>query len=345
MARPDLFTHPKFLRLSMALGSRMAAAGALECVWRMGYESGDPFVGEAAVVEYACEWKGEAGMLARELVQAGFLEETAEGLEIHDLYDHAPDYVRKRKARQDERAAARRTESTERRTVTGQGTDDDRTVTRTPSPSPSPLPTPKENPPVAPPAGGAVDEFEEFWRPYPRKAKRPAARRAWEKLSGADRDAARDGSLVLADVWRGASAAELVYCPHPASWLNGRGWEDGRDEAERLRQRGGGRPLRGPVDLEARRRAALVGAHRDVRPETPLRDVTQESPAWVIGVARANAHPARPVVSDELYAAWSRWRQGKDEPEPAGWKAELEAAIAEAVAYDARVSGKGAKKC
>ena len=71
--------------------------------------------------------------------------------------------------------------------------------------------------------------------------------------------------------------------------------------------------------------------------------MTQESPAWVIGVARALAHPARVVVSDELFAAWSRWRQGKDEPEPPGWKAELEAAIAEAVAYDAKVSGKGAR--
>ena len=103
MARPSLFTHPKFLRLSMALGSRMAAAGALECVWRMGYESGEPFVGEAAVVEYACEWKGEPGALARELVRAGFLEETEDGLEIHDLYDHAPEDVKKRETRQDER--------------------------------------------------------------------------------------------------------------------------------------------------------------------------------------------------------------------------------------------------
>lgn len=168
MARPSLFTHPKFLRLSMALGSRMAAAGSLECAWRMGYESGDPFVGEAAVVGYACEWRGEPGALARELVKAGFLEETGDGLEIHDLFDHAPDYVRKRKSRQDERETLRRSESgeqrtesgsrrpesderraesSERRSMSGHGPDADRTLTRTPAPAPAPIPTPMENPP------------------------------------------------------------------------------------------------------------------------------------------------------------------------------------------------------
>lgn len=162
MARPTLFTHPKFLRLSMALGSRMMAAGALECVWRLGYESGDPFVGDWRVVEYACEWKGEPGALSAALVDSGFLDGGDGGrLSIHDLHDHAPEYVQKRFAREASRKesgatiASLRSEAGKKGAAArwdgkrmangGHCLANGRQAMAPPTPAPTPTPAPKKN--------------------------------------------------------------------------------------------------------------------------------------------------------------------------------------------------------
>lgn len=105
MARPTIFTHPKFLLLRHLLGlSVPAALGYLECLWHVGYQSGNPFLGNAGCVELAACWEGDDGALAAALLESGFIDEGASGAySIHDLNDHAPDYVRKRKLREDER--------------------------------------------------------------------------------------------------------------------------------------------------------------------------------------------------------------------------------------------------
>lgn len=94
---------------------------------------------------------------------------------------------------------------------------------------------------------------------------------------------------------------------------------------------------------EVKRAPALVGAHRPMKGRV-LRQVTQESPLWVVAVARALAHPARPVVPDELAAAWDRWVNGRvpeDHEPPDGWRTALEEAIAEAVEADERLTAAG----
>lgn len=131
----------------------MMAAGALECVWRIGYESGDPFVGDARLVEYACEWRGKQGDLAAALVEAGFLDATEDGgLLIHDLLHHAPDYVLKRFRRE----AARRSNGAGDPPVSGQCPVSGRPLTSTPTPAPAPTPKKREREarataPAAPP--------------------------------------------------------------------------------------------------------------------------------------------------------------------------------------------------
>lgn len=72
-----------------------------------------------------------------------------------------------------------------------------------------------------------ADAFDPFWTAYPRKEKKPAARKAFEKLHP-------DGALLS----RMLSALELLkrspqwqrdggnYIPHASSWLNQRRWED-----------------------------------------------------------------------------------------------------------------------
>lgn len=171
MARPGLARHRKFLRLAHALDriaapyGEMLARGALEAMWECGYESGDPYLGDATDVEAMAGWRGKSGALFEAMLSAGgdghagFIEECGPGrYQIHDLWHHCPDYVRKRRTREAARqfkcdpaalaansdealgralaAADHRTEQADR-SLTGQrpGTDDETGAARQPSPS------------------------------------------------------------------------------------------------------------------------------------------------------------------------------------------------------------------
>jgi hypothetical protein len=67
--------------------------------------------------------------------------------------------------------------------------------------------------------------FVDFWAAYPRRVARLAAQRAWDRLSVTDRAAAMAAVPAHAEYWR-AAGREAERIPHPASWLNGRRWED-----------------------------------------------------------------------------------------------------------------------
>lgn len=127
MARPGLTRHRKFARLTWLLGgSKALALGHLELLWAVAYESGDDLVGSDGDAECLAEWQGAPGKLAAALVEAGFLDRTEDGqLRIHDLWDHAPDYVRKRRSRE----AERRTKGARLRSLGGQRPVSDQSVT------------------------------------------------------------------------------------------------------------------------------------------------------------------------------------------------------------------------
>jgi hypothetical protein len=114
MARPGFIHHRKFKRLSRALGSPALARGCLEMLWDTCYEAGDDYLGTAEDVELSAYWDGEPGVLCEALLTAGgegnpgFIEEVSGRpghYRVHDLYDHAPEYVQKRMAREAERIA------------------------------------------------------------------------------------------------------------------------------------------------------------------------------------------------------------------------------------------------
>lgn len=69
--------------------------------------------------------------------------------------------------------------------------------------------------------------FELFWQRYPRKVAKPAALKAWNKLKpvGALLDALTKGleRQAASSNWQKNDGA---FIPHPATWLNGRRWED-----------------------------------------------------------------------------------------------------------------------
>ena len=70
--------------------------------------------------------------------------------------------------------------------------------------------------------------FTEFWNVYPRHVAKQNAMKAWAKIGADDSQALTD--TIIADVnrrleseWRGK---DMQYIPHPATYLNGRRWED-----------------------------------------------------------------------------------------------------------------------
>jgi hypothetical protein len=124
MGRPGLSLDKKFRRLAHDLDDfqagfgRVLARGSLELLWDTAYESCTDEMGDAFDVEAASEWRGPAGRLVRALAEAGgpgnagFIEEGGspswpEGkpgtYRIHDLWDHAPEYARKRAEREEQR--------------------------------------------------------------------------------------------------------------------------------------------------------------------------------------------------------------------------------------------------
>lgn len=109
MARPGLLRNRKFLHLERCPGmTRAIALGSLELIWSAAYETGDDVIGTPEDVEMQADWRGDPGSLFASLRDCGFIEESPGrvGLwRIHDLYDHAPDYVQRRMEREAERIA------------------------------------------------------------------------------------------------------------------------------------------------------------------------------------------------------------------------------------------------
>ena len=105
MARPNLRGHRKFRRLVFLLGMPAPhILGHLEFVWQAAYESGDERIGDRVDLELAAEWPGEKGAFAQASIDAGFFDEDEHGVvTVHDLWDHAPDYVERRAKKEADR--------------------------------------------------------------------------------------------------------------------------------------------------------------------------------------------------------------------------------------------------
>ena len=76
-------------------------------------------------------------------------------------------------------------------------------------------------------------KFTEFWNLYPKKKAKAYAEKAWNKIKP------NDGvhSNIMAGLNRAIRSEEWVkdngqYIPYPASWLNGKRWEDEYTDAK-----------------------------------------------------------------------------------------------------------------
>jgi len=129
MARPGLFSHRKFRKLAYALRDEALAVGTLECLWYAAGETCDPRIGDVRDVEAAARWKGAPGVLVPALLDAGFLDSDEGAYVVHHYWDHAPEYVLKRRAREAQRrTSGRRNGPTPTDEVSGHRPDTVRTV-------------------------------------------------------------------------------------------------------------------------------------------------------------------------------------------------------------------------
>ena len=81
----------------------------------------------------------------------------------------------------------------------------------------------ESNPNTNPPK--ACDFFSNFWSNYPKKKAKGDAEKAWKKVKPEEYDALFKGleAVKLSEDWL---KDEGKYIPFPATWLNGRRWED-----------------------------------------------------------------------------------------------------------------------
>lgn len=69
-------------------------------------------------------------------------------------------------------------------------------------------------------------DFEAFWRSYPRRIGKGAARRAYHKaLTLSTHDQIMEGVKTLKKAIK-MEGREMQFVPHPSTWLNQERWED-----------------------------------------------------------------------------------------------------------------------
>ena len=72
-----------------------------------------------------------------------------------------------------------------------------------------------------------MNGFAQFWKLYPRKVNKPAAEKAWAKLKLSAETVTTIGQALV----KQATSIDWLksggqFIPHPATWLNGKRWED-----------------------------------------------------------------------------------------------------------------------
>lgn len=75
-----------------------------------------------------------------------------------------------------------------------------------------------------------LERFQRFWKEYPRKIGKGNAERAWSKIKPGEQLTA----AIVAAVLRAKTSVQWTkdhgqFIPHPATWLNRKGWEDEHD--------------------------------------------------------------------------------------------------------------------
>lgn len=218
--RVDLLTHPKVIRMASALkADRFRVIGGMLAVWAVfdthsadGHMEGYTL----QIMDETIGWRGFSAAMA----SIGWLNADDEGLSAPEFETHNSKSAKRRALDSSRKMSGREADKTANGSWNSDGqmsaSDADKTRTR------EELEKKKKKPPTPLPPG-----FEKFWEAYPRKTAKADAVKAWEKI---EPDDSLQGAILKAvarqTTWPQWAKDEGEYVPYPASWLNGRRWED-----------------------------------------------------------------------------------------------------------------------
>lgn len=249
----ELWRHPKTKKLARLLGASVpTVVGHLHGIWYWALDfaqDGNLHQYDPEEIADAALWEGDPGQFVEALVAAGYLDQTDDGLSLHDWYDYAGRLIeqrearreqdRARKQRQRERKKARERDGHGEVTEESRGTSDD--VTHIPyltQPNQTEQDNTETTTPPSPSSEGSDGakkspvelRFDEFWNAYPKKVGKQYALKAWNKIKPT---AELHESIMQAvdrqkrsDQWRKENGR---YIPNPATWLNGGYWDNGEE--------------------------------------------------------------------------------------------------------------------
>ena len=227
--RMELQTHPKVVRILSAIRphdvrgdtDKFRVIGGLHAVWCVFDQHSEDGVLHGytpELLDHIIGWDG----FAAAMINVGWMAyDGAETLTLPEFDEHngksakrrAEDQKRKRESRSCPQSVRNLSASEADKLRTKSGLEKRREEVNPPTPR-------KRVDDV--PAG-----FDEFWSAYPRKVSKPQALKAWRKLSP-DTQALQ---AILAGIERDRRSEQWLrdggqFIPHPATWLNGRRWED-----------------------------------------------------------------------------------------------------------------------
>ena len=198
----------------------------------------------------AAQWEGDKLEFIEVLQEQGLLDQTDDGLVIHDWHDYAGNLIERRKAdaerKRKARAAMREQEvtaETSARTSDGHPPDIriqsrvDQTNVHKSTADQKGLPplSPSGEAPTA--ATGQPDDvhehqFGEFWDLYPKKVGKASCLKAWKKLKPSEELYEHIMAALeeqrRSDQWQREGGR---YIPNPLTWLNQGRWDDEPAEA------------------------------------------------------------------------------------------------------------------
>jgi hypothetical protein len=282
VARSELRQNLKFRKLQKLLSIPVPfVVGLLECLWQCGYESGSDFLGSDEDVEMAAEWPYDAGKFVKALASTRFIDKRGENWHIHDLYENAPDYVKKKMNRKSELRTSNdkylreNSASTDRKSADNGEHEisiDRKTAenVRSNNPSTNPIhPTHITHPDVRHASDGVSENgdalVESIYEAYPRKVGKSAAlteiKNALKKIKS--RGEQNPGDFLLNRVRIYGQARRRIYesdpsaesfTPHPERWFKKGRYDDDPREWEPKLKHG----EIDPDDIDAQARAAGI---------------------------------------------------------------------------------------
>ena len=213
----------KFMALKSLLNlSRYQVIGILEGLWYLtSLQAQNGAIGKFSNLEIAgwLEWSGDPDELVDSLIKCRFLDTCSNyRLVIHDWKDHCPTYIKGNMIRHGHSFAVPK--QPEEEPAKEVAKDAPKQTSNTVSDL---LPI-QSNSIQSKDIG--QNEFDRFWKSYPKKVAKQDAIKAWKKIKQSEIE------NILSDIakrklngWRG----NTKFIPNASTYLNGRRWEDELD--------------------------------------------------------------------------------------------------------------------